>query len=57
MIVAEQAGIRVFATGGIGGVHRHQPFDISADLIELGRTPVAVGLLRPQVHPRSGAHA
>lgn len=42
MIIAEQAGIRVFATGGIGGVHRNQPFDISADLIELGRTPVAV---------------
>ena len=42
MIVAEQAGIPVFATGGIGGVHRGQPFDISADLIELGRTPVAV---------------
>lgn len=42
MIIAEQAGIRVFATGGIGGVHRGQPFDISADLIELGRTPVAV---------------
>jgi len=42
MIVAHQAGIRVFATGGIGGVHRGQPFDVSADLIELGRTPVAV---------------
>ncbi len=42
MIIAEQAGIRTFATGGIGGVHRGQPFDISADLIELGRTPVAV---------------
>lgn len=42
MIVAEQAGIPVFATGGIGGVHRDQPFDISADLLELGRTPVAV---------------
>lgn len=42
MIIAEQAGIRVFATGGIGGVHRGHPFDISADLIELGRTPVAV---------------
>lgn len=42
MIVAHQAGIRVFATGGIGGVHRGQPFDISADLLELGRTPVAV---------------
>jgi len=42
MILAHQAGIRVFATGGIGGVHRGQPFDVSADLIELGRTPVAV---------------
>ncbi len=42
MIVAHQAGIPIFATGGIGGVHRGQPFDISADLIELGRTPVAV---------------
>jgi pseudouridine-5'-phosphate glycosidase len=42
MIVAHQAGIRVFGTGGIGGVHRGAPFDVSADLIELGRTPVAV---------------
>ncbi|MEO8610341.1 MAG: pseudouridine-5'-phosphate glycosidase [Chloroflexota bacterium] len=42
MIVANQAGIHVFSTGGIGGVHRGQPFDVSADLIELGRTPVAV---------------
>lgn len=42
MIVAAMAGIRVFATGGIGGVHRGHPFDVSADLIELGRTPVAV---------------
>jgi pseudouridine-5'-phosphate glycosidase len=42
MIVAHMAGIRVFATGGIGGVHRGAPFDISADLLELGRTPVAV---------------
>jgi len=42
MIVAHMAGIRVFATGGIGGVHRGHPSDISADLIELGRTPVAV---------------
>jgi pseudouridine-5'-phosphate glycosidase len=42
MIVAHMAGIRVFATGGIGGVHRGHPNDISADLIELGRTPVAV---------------
>jgi pseudouridine-5'-phosphate glycosidase len=42
MIVAHRAGVRVFATGGIGGVHRGAPFDVSADLIELGRTPVAV---------------
>lgn len=44
MIVAELAGIRVFATGGIGGVHRgaQQTFDISADLEELSRTDVAV---------------
>ena len=44
MIIASMAGIRVFATGGIGGVHRGaaQTFDISADLQELARTPVAV---------------
>lgn len=42
MIVAHLAGIQVFATGGIGGVHRGHPFDVSADLVELGRTPVTV---------------
>ena len=44
MWCAAQAGIAVFATGGIGGVHRGgaQTFDVSADLIELARTPVAV---------------
>jgi pseudouridine-5'-phosphate glycosidase len=44
MICAELAGIRVFATGGIGGVHRGagESFDVSADLQELARTPVAV---------------
>jgi pseudouridine-5'-phosphate glycosidase len=42
MVVAHKAGIEVFATGGIGGVHRGHPFDVSADLIELGRTPVTV---------------
>jgi pseudouridine-5'-phosphate glycosidase len=42
MIVAARAGIQVFATGGIGGVHRGHPFDISADLEELGHTPVTV---------------
>jgi pseudouridine-5'-phosphate glycosidase len=42
MIIAHMAGIELFATGGIGGVHRGHPFDVSADLIELGRTPVTV---------------
>jgi pseudouridine-5'-phosphate glycosidase len=42
MIAAHMVGISVFATGGIGGVHRGAPYDVSADLIELGRTPVAV---------------
>lgn len=44
MIAAHLAGIRVFATGGIGGVHRgaEQSFDISADLRELAETPVTV---------------
>ncbi|AEF53321.1 pseudouridine-5'-phosphate glycosidase [Marinomonas posidonica] len=44
MIIASMAGIRVFATGGIGGVHRgaQQTFDISADLQELAKTNVAV---------------
>ena len=48
MIVAHRAGIRVFGTGGIGGVHRGAPFDVSADLIELGRTPVAVVCAGPK---------
>lgn len=44
MLIAHAAGIPIMATGGIGGVHRgaELTFDISADLIELGRTPVAV---------------
>ena len=60
MLCAHQAGIRVFVTGGIGGVHRegenseehfnavytslthYTAMDVSADLTELGRTPVAV---------------
>lgn len=44
MIAADRAGIRVFATGGIGGVHRgvEKTYDISADLQELARTPVCV---------------
>ncbi|XP_067446326.1 uncharacterized protein zgc:136858 isoform X1 [Thunnus thynnus] len=44
MIAAHRAGISVFVTGGIGGVHRdgENSLDISADLTELGRTPIAV---------------
>jgi pseudouridine-5'-phosphate glycosidase len=44
MIIAEMADIQVFATGGVGGVHRgaQETFDISADLQELARTRVAV---------------
>jgi pseudouridine-5'-phosphate glycosidase len=44
MYLAHRAGIRIFATGGIGGVHRGAAttFDVSADLTELGTTPVAV---------------
>lgn len=42
IIVADMAGIRVFATGGIGGVHRNAPFDISTDLLELSRRRVIV---------------
>jgi pseudouridine-5'-phosphate glycosidase len=44
MIAAQMAGIKIFATGGIGGVHRgaEKTFDISADLQELGKTNVAV---------------
>jgi pseudouridine-5'-phosphate glycosidase len=42
MAIAHHAGVSVFATGGIGGVHRGAPYDVSADLIELGRTPIAV---------------
>ena len=44
MIIAAMAGVRIFATGGVGGVHRgaQQTFDISADLEELAHTPVTV---------------
>lgn len=40
--IAHRAGIKVFATGGIGGVHRGYSSDISADLPELARTPISV---------------
>ena len=44
MFLANLAGLKIFVTGGIGGVHRgaESTFDISADLTELGRTPIAV---------------
>jgi pseudouridine-5'-phosphate glycosidase len=41
-LLAAQAGIRVFATGGIGGVHRGDQGDVSHDLVALARTPIAV---------------
>jgi pseudouridylate synthase len=42
LALASAAGVEVFATGGIGGVHRDAPFDESADLAELARTPMIV---------------
>jgi pseudouridine-5'-phosphate glycosidase len=42
LALASRVGIRVFATGGIGGVHRDAPFDESADLVELSRTAMIV---------------
>lgn len=50
MILSQMAGIKVFATGGLGGVHKdgQLTFDISADLTELGRTPVTVVCAGPK---------
>ena len=42
LIAAHRVGIQVFATGGIGGVHREAPFDVSTDLKQLSTTPVVV---------------
>ncbi|MCW8416678.1 pseudouridine-5'-phosphate glycosidase [Fluoribacter dumoffii] len=42
LFCAAKAGIKLFATGGIGGVHRGDAQDISADLIEISRTPIAI---------------
>jgi pseudouridine-5'-phosphate glycosidase len=42
LAIAQQAGIKVFSTGGIGGVHRQAPFDVSADLQQLARSPLIV---------------
>lgn len=43
-MIANSVGIDIFATGGVGGVHRDfdKTMDVSADLIELGRAPIAV---------------
>jgi pseudouridine-5'-phosphate glycosidase len=40
LVAAQVVGVRVLATGGIGGVHRQAPFDVSADLYVLARTPL-----------------
>ncbi|RLV95038.1 hypothetical protein JA1_001307 [Spathaspora sp. JA1] len=50
MTLSHMAGIKVFATGGLGGVHRDGQFtmDVSADLTELGRTPVSVVCAGPK---------
>ena len=42
LCIANAGGVRVFATGGIGGVHRDAPYDESGDLAELARTPMIV---------------
>jgi pseudouridine-5'-phosphate glycosidase len=42
MFIAEKVGIQIFATGGIGGVHREAPFDVSTDLTQLSRCHVVV---------------
>lgn len=47
--IAHMSGIRVFATGGIGGVHRGFAADISADLPELARTPITVVCSGPKI--------
>jgi pseudouridine-5'-phosphate glycosidase len=48
MTAAHAAGIEAFATGGIGGVHRGDPLDVSADLEELARTPMVVVCAGPK---------
>ena len=46
---AHRAGIKVFATGGVGGVHRGYSADVSADLVELARTPITVICSGPKI--------
>jgi pseudouridine-5'-phosphate glycosidase len=47
--IAHRAGIKVFSTGGIGGVHRGLSSDVSADLVELSRTPMIVVCSGPKI--------
>jgi pseudouridylate synthase len=47
--IAHRANIRVFATGGIGGVHRGAGTDVSADLVELSKTPITVVCSGPKI--------
>ena len=51
------AGIQVFATGGIGGVHRNAPYDISADLTNYGTNTCLGGLRGSQIDPGSASHS
>lgn len=46
---AHRSGIKVFATGGIGGVHRGYSADVSADLIEIARTPITIVCSGPKI--------
>jgi len=48
LFAAHMAGIHVLATGGVGGVHRHAPLDVSADLYEMSRAPVVVVCAGPK---------
>jgi pseudouridylate synthase len=48
ILLAHRAGVRVFATGGIGGIHRDAPADESPDLLELARTPIIVVCAGPK---------
>jgi pseudouridine-5'-phosphate glycosidase len=48
LMLGNQAGVEVFATGGIGGVHHDAPYDESADLAELARTPMVVVCAGPK---------
>ena len=59
MFIAGLAGVEIFATGGIGGVHRgaEETFDISADLVELSRTRVAVVCAGAEINSRHRENA